>query len=666
MSLATYNVEIDTLRDAAFAGSIDDVTIYVMEMRWNNGMADPYGEVAPSAKASIKLDNREGQFDLETVGAELVTNGNFATWSGGNPTGWTVTGEVTTNPEVSQVSVNNAHGEGGTGACNIYTTSAAISITQTILTVGQSYRLTFNVTNFESGLGIQAFNGSTEISPILQAVGMYTYYFTATATTLKFQNYGAIDVTLDDVSCVQTSLYGNLVREGTQVRIQATFSAVTYTMFVGQIVSVDHQIGSLSERYITITAQDIMWDMLKATYNPPLKRDVRVDEAIADLFDKAVLPYPYPQVYWMLGVSGASELGVSTYVYTHAVTTFDAADTTLAFTGDTSGGTSGTDPQTFIRDMVAAEAGGRFYFDVRTGKFIFHRRNKDLLNTTVAATFTENELELGMCQYVKGKDIVNKCTVNYTPREEGAVGTILWTATNVPFDLKPGEVYKVTAQYTDADNPSAKVAALDDIPITNNVDLVAVTTSGTTAYSRLAVSEVVGASSVQITITNKPDRPRTMRITTLQKRGTPLTTFDNKSVVSVDADSVRDFKNREETLTVAAIDNEDLAQSYADYRVAKFARPIPRFVAIGVTANTNDTTMLQALSRVIGERITVTIGALNHDQDYVIVGEEHNVKAGGDVKHTTKWTVKPSGREIFWVLGTAGFSELGETTRVAF
>lgn len=676
MAQATYEIKLDTGRDGTFGASIDDITAYVLNASWNNGLAASYDEVSEPARLQLVIDNSEGLFNPDTLGANLVSNGDFASWTADNPNSWTVTGESGSNPEVEQASKGNSHGEGGTGACNIYSTANAVSIAQTILTVGQTYKVTIEVTNVESG-SIAIYSGTTLVTPPMSVAKAYTFYFNADSTSFKIQSFSyTCDVTIDNVTVMQTSLYGPLLQKGTLMRVRATYSAVTYTMYIGKLNKATPQPGTSYLRQLTIMCEDPMRELLDSSYKPPLLTDTTVSASIADVFDTAVLAYPYKHSYWMVGVAGASELGSTTILYDPASYTFDTANTTLAFTGDlqTDGqgnatSNAGTSPQAFIREMVAAEIGGRLWFNSRTNEFKFHNRNRDITNTTVDETLTENDFEGDYTEYVYGDDVVNTYNVNYTPREVGAENTIIWEASNLPFTLQPGQEWKTTARYQDPDFPAAKIAAKDIVPTQTNIDFQA-TAFGLNSPQRVARTFKFGATSADIYLKNVSNTgaggaPATVTVTILQIRGTPIRTYDQKQVTATNGDSVYQTQQRSQTVNINAIDDDEFAQSVADYRVALLGQQLTRFSFIGFVTNSDDTRMARTFTRLIGDRVTITDSWLGHNADYIIVGERHAVTFGQDNQHITTWILKPASRLTVWVLGVTGYTELGETTRLA-
>lgn len=85
------------------------------------------------------------------------------------------------------------------------------------------------------------------------------------------------------------------------------------------------------------------------------------------------------------------------------------------------------------------------------------------------------------------------------------------------------------------------------------------------------------------------------------------------------------------------------------------------------TAGNEATHFPQVLGRELMDRVTVrrrpqNLGAAI-DQDALIEGINHDVTA---VEWRTTWNLSPAETQQYWILGVAGFSELGQTTRLAF
>jgi hypothetical protein len=82
-----------------------------------------------------------------SVGAELLTNGDFSAWTGDDPDGWAITGEVGGDPAIHEVGDGEDHTGSGSGYCNIYSsaTSFAPQMRQVVLAVGEWFSLAVNI-----------------------------------------------------------------------------------------------------------------------------------------------------------------------------------------------------------------------------------------------------------------------------------------------------------------------------------------------------------------------------------------------------------------------------------------------------------------------------------------------------------------------------------------
>lgn len=663
MAQATWEFKVDTKRDGTYAASIDDLTSRLIgQATFNVGMNDATQDFANPSQLSIVLNNIDGAFNPDTLGAELLANNTFATWSGNNPSSWTVTGEVGTNPEISQVRADALHGGTGTGACNIYSTSAVVSISQTVLTIGTTYRVTLDISASSVGTGwIAVYDNSTRVSPIYHYTGSYTFYFNATSTTFKIASSGSVDMTVDNVSVKASSLYGQLLAEGTLGRLQATFNAVTYTKFIGRLVSFQPIPGSNNRRVIAMTFSDPTLDLLDTEYNPVLDTDVTADVPIQRVLDEAVVPFPYAHSYWMLGVQGASELDQTTTLYTPPSYSLDTGKTTFNFVGDNAReGNQGISAQNYLRELVTGEIYGRFFYDPSLPGYQFHSRHRDPLNTTVAYTVTDSDYEPDMSSYVR-MPVLNKSSVSYTPRKLGTPGTVIWAADDLPISMTE-DGHKITARYRDVDNPSARIGAIDVIQLKPVTDYSATYLPDNSDVTNvIGLTMQIGANSAEITI-SKPQRyVGEISITALQLRGTPLTTFNPRVAESVNGDSVYSYKVAPERVSYSLVDTDNDAQAIADYRVYKNSTALTAFDKLGWVANKTTARMTNALASEIGDRITVSDSWLGHSADYFIAGMHHTIVWGGEHTHNVSLTLKPAERENFWILNT---SALGTNTRL--
>lgn len=669
MVAATYKVEIDLDRDGTYGAAGADVFQYVINnMQWNNGMRSPTDEVAPPARLTLKLDNSTGAFNLQSLVVSGLLNGDFADWTGDDPDEWTVTGQMGVDPSVSEVAPSESAGGSGAGACNLYSTGAtgSIAISQSVLTVGQRYTCDINITTRVNG-GIRVKSGTDVVSQTFQSVGIKTFTFTATHTDFVIENVGSTNITIDNVTLQACAFYYNRLRQGTLVKVSAARNGVDFTqLYVGKIASISVNPAVYGEKTVTVACQDGMYDLLEAEYIPEFQTNVTVDDVLSDIFESGVVAYPYHRSFWLLGVDGASELGSTTYIFgSSGFLDFETGNTTLPYTGDVNDRGAGVSAQGYIRDLVAAEAGGRFFFNTRTGKFTFHNRQyNQLLNVTPYTGVDDDNIDI--VDHRQNDDVFNSITVNYQPRSIGAEGTVLWEATNLPMEFPPGKERTMVARYRDPAQEGARVGGMDMIPPQKNIDYIANAEddgTGANVTDSVVITVEFGGQSSKVTVINPTTT--TLYITTLQLRGTPIYTFDRQFVNSIDGDSIFLNDRHEKTLNVPLIATEEFAQNYADYMVSQFRLARPYFATITFNANKTPARMLCAIDLVtVGTGISI-ISAVNED-DYIIVGEQHTVTPGGDHTHDVTWILKRGDRELYWLLGTDGFSELGTTTKLAF
>ena len=136
----------------------------------------------------------QGQAD-EALGEELVTNGGFTAWTADDPDGWTVTGEVASDPMVTQSG----------NAARMFTTDSAVDIKQAVLTATKYYKIIINVISVSTG-GINIRTSTSAFGTInvnyksINTTGVHSFYLTALGTIFQILRNGSTDITFSDVS----------------------------------------------------------------------------------------------------------------------------------------------------------------------------------------------------------------------------------------------------------------------------------------------------------------------------------------------------------------------------------------------------------------------------------------------------------------------------------
>jgi hypothetical protein len=149
--------------------------------------------------------------NMPTQGVELLTNGDFATWTGDDPDNWVIAGEVGADPEVSEVGSGQGHGGVGTGLCNLYSsaTFSAPEISQDSLSSHTFYQISVTIDTANSLILVVGL-GSTAAEPRTTLSGVGTYVFTeksAVLTTINIRGSDLpTDMTIDDISAKALTL----------------------------------------------------------------------------------------------------------------------------------------------------------------------------------------------------------------------------------------------------------------------------------------------------------------------------------------------------------------------------------------------------------------------------------------------------------------------------
>jgi hypothetical protein len=384
---------------------------------------------------------------------------------------------------------------------------------------------------------------------------------------------------------------------------------------------------------------------MAAEVTPALLQDVRVDAAMNTLFDGALLAWPYDRAYWVLDHHA---LG-SARLFQNLLTDFEPAQTTLPWSGDHLDQGRPVSAYDYLRGLVAAEAGGRFWWDARAGVFRLHHRHHDALSTTPLLTLTEAELTGATPAYAE--DVINAVTVHYEPRITGATGTTLWETNE--FTLRPGEARTFGARYT---LDTASVGALTVITPEAGQDVMALDEeTGADVTDRLGWSCAPAATAVRLTLINHHDRR--VRVTRLRVRGTPLIHGARESVTVQDAASIAAYDRRERSLELPTVSDTDFASAIARATLARYANPRSRFTRISFIAQASAALAAAALDRTVGDRIAIRDAWSGHSADYIIVGERHTLDARLRQQHVT-WVLKAAARDPYFILQTSALDDV--------
>jgi hypothetical protein len=462
--------------------------------------------------------------------------------------------------------------------------------------------------------------------------------------------------------------YQGLLVPGVLIRIRATHNATTYTLWQGKVSSISAAPGGMSNeaggwRQVRITAEDAMLNLLDTEYVPRLILNARTDEAIRALFEAVGIGYPYSKDWFMLDVSELDD----NYALLHDPTGYLALSqgrTTLTWVGDNLDQGRGVSAQTYIREMVSAEAGGRFFWNGRTGKFTFHDRYHDV-PTAPVGTFGGAYVSGASAAF--GKDVANAVTLQFEPRAMGGEASILWEL-ETPFTLRPEQERTLTVRYRDAENRDAKVSAAAVLPLqvgdieayiqiqSKNKPTDPEPPLGENVTARIGYSMDAGVSSAKVTIVNT--LTETIRVTMVRVRGTPLTTYARDEVFVLDADSIQAYDRRDALLSMRSVDDPEFAAGIAMLYLTRRKDASDRWeramLRTGYLMTDAASTTVQGhiVARTVGHRVRMQETWSGHDREYIIVGEQHRV-TGASASHEATWILKPASSEPWFTLDTS-------------
>jgi hypothetical protein len=218
-----------------------------------------FGVLDPGGKVEIVASS-------DSLGPELLTNGDFSNWTTDDPDNWEVIGEDA-NAEVSEVGSTEDHGGSGTGSCNLWTDDGGfIHIRQNVMVVSSMYRLTFDITASTTGSlkGGSAMGGHNDAFSGESAVASYSFDFVALNTRMAIGRTGGnTDITIDNVSLKQivgtpalivkeaAMSVGNIIEHrDTSDNVQISFGTGGSSVFNEQGNDVDWRVEGVTQTHM--------------------------------------------------------------------------------------------------------------------------------------------------------------------------------------------------------------------------------------------------------------------------------------------------------------------------------------------------------------------------------------------------------------------------------
>jgi hypothetical protein len=141
--------------------------------------------------------------------------------------------------------------------------------------------------------------------------------------------------------------------------------------------------------------------------------------------------------------------------------------------------------------------------------------------------------------------------------------------------------------------------------------------------------------------------------------GTALRMYDPIEITKQDATSVASYGKRELTLQLPYQENHLVGNDFAEFVLSNYKNPQFVIPGAGVIGN-EDKKLAAALSLEPGDRIAITDDIGGIDDEYFVQSVNFTLMPNNVVRASWSLIIATAGQS--WLLGDAGFSELGDTT----
>lgn len=513
-------------------------------------------------------------------------------------------------------------------------------------------------------------NGWTEITADVLTPIQLAYGIDGAGPTDRTASSGSLTLSIDNSASNSArtlgyySAGGPSARAGWSVgiRIRAQFrdpaTTTWHIKFVGSITDIVPDAGKYGSRRVRVVAADWMDEAARSTVaGLTTQINKRSDEVISTLIGN-VSRGP---------VSSSLGTGKSTFAYALDNTRDDR-------------------PNPILQEIARVTASELGYSYIKgDGTFIFEPRFARV-NTSSAVTLSDNMA--GLSSSVTRDALFSKVQTIVHPRTVDVSTVILYRSQNA-IQIPVGGTVTIVGGYTDPNNRAERVGGtsmVTPVATTDYLANAAADGSGTNLTASINVSATLSANSAAFTITNNASV--TAYVTKLQARGIGLYDYEHTVGQAVDATVENDFGEQLASIDMPYLSDVATGVNAARYLLQLYS-PIERGRwALGTAGRSElgETTALadrvltsvssvtvtprtaalqtQILAREVGDRISITETVTGIDNAFYIQAVSLSVDAPGIPVAT--WTLAPADTTVYWSLGTAGFSELDDTTRLSF
>jgi hypothetical protein len=331
----------------------------------------------------------------------------------------------------------------------------------------------------------------------------------------------------------------------------------------------------------------------------------------------------------------------------------------------------------FCQD-VARQDGGFFYIDT-DGKAIFENRHHRIQGAHLTSRHDFGTAHRDVEYEFSKRFLFNKARITGKTYIVDTSDEFLWSAktgnnNEAPF-VGPGETVTIIAELSGAVDSFTAFGAGGTYWNANSVS----DKSGTDLTSDWTVTGTAKGQQVEIAVVNNgsiggylvaPDSlpgevPATLTGQTLLLIGKILLERDIAFVVE-DATSQSSYKTRSWELDARFQSRPQQLIAYANHIIARFKDPVPTPVSFSIVAEVDATNRQWALDLKLSDRCTVASTRLGFDQDYYVNKITHVYEIrGSKFSHWVTFRIERTAgaaEGVAWLLGEAGFGELGQKT----
>lgn len=437
-------------------------------------------------------------------------------------------------------------------------------------------------------------------------------------------------------------------KTGIGIRAFLLYGSVPRYVFVGTIKSIEPMPGKHKERKVSVTCVDWMDEAARTKVRGlATETDKRSDEVFSELL----------AIVDRQPASTAIQYGADEYPYV-----FDNA---LSEKNTVYSEFQRLCQSEFSRAFVKGD-----------GTLVYESRHKRPNSLSVAVTLTGDDIG-GITTQRGNEAIVNRVEVQAHPRRVDVTNSVLFTLASIP-KIEAGTSYSFSAPYRDPDARATRVGGMSMVTPVATTDYTAFENqdgTGSDLTSSVDADIVFGANSAEVTVTNAGSQD--LYLCSFQLRGLGVYDYETVLAVADDEDSQAEYGESVLSVDMPYQDDPRIAKDAADYLVSQLSDVISPVTEVEFVANREDRLMLAALTLDVSDRVHVEDDMVG-TEPFVPVGEIEEITAleffinsvqlsiGERGIMRCKWGLTPADPFKYWILERDGFTELGETTRLAY